>query len=323
MPRLHGLAGAAAGLAMTLALAPADAADTVILGSVGSASTNLWPVYIGINKGLFAAEDIKVDLVFAQSNAAVHQQLAAGSVNFAINTGLVDPIRAIEKGASAAIVRIEVQGPPYILLGRSSIKSMKELKGKTISLGGAKDITRIFVERMLAPHGVKPGEFDMVFAGATSARFAALQSGAVDAAILAPPFSFRAEAAGFSNLGLTIDYVKDLPFAGTVVNRTWAGTNRRTVEKVLAVYNKSIAWFHDPRNRAEAVKMMVDVSRMQADDVEKSYDFLITGKFLEPTGKVSRGKLTALIGALQDLGDIPKGFDIERLVLPGVTQLTD
>jgi NitT/TauT family transport system substrate-binding protein len=144
MPRLHGLAGAAAGLAMTLALAPADAADTVILGSVGSASTNLWPVYIGINKGMFAAEDIKVDLVFAQSNAAVHQQLAAGSINFAINTGLVDPIRAIEKGASAAIVRIEVQGPPYILLGRSSIKSMKELKGKTISLGGAKDITRIF-----------------------------------------------------------------------------------------------------------------------------------------------------------------------------------
>ena len=76
---------------------------------------------------------------------------------------------------------------------------------------------------------------------------------------------------------------------------------------MLAVYNKSIAWFHDPRNRAEAVKMMVDVSKMQADDVEKSYDFLITGKFIEPTGKVSRAKLTALVGALQDLGDIPRG----------------
>jgi ABC-type nitrate/sulfonate/bicarbonate transport system substrate-binding protein len=200
---------------------------------------------------------------------------------------------------------------------------MKELKGKTISLGGAKDITRIFVERMLAAHGVKPGEFDMVFAGATSARFAALQSGAVDAAILAPPFSFRAEAAGFSNLGLTIDYVKDLPFAGTVVNRNWAGANRRTVEKVLAVYNRSIAWFHDPRNRAEAVKMMVEVSRMQAEDVEKSYEFLITGKFIEPTGKVSRAKLTALVAALQELGDIPRGFEIERVILPGVTQLTD
>ena len=322
MRALDFLARAVTGLAM-LAIAPAYAADTVILGSVGSASTNLWPVYIGINKGFFRDEDINVDLVFAQSNAAVNQQLAAGSINFAINTGLVDPIRAIEKGAAAAIVRIEVQGPPYILIGRSGIKSMKELKGKTVSLGGAKDITRIFVERMLEADGIKPGEFDMVFAGATSARFAALQSGAVDAAILAPPFSFRAEAAGFSNLGLTIDYVKDLPFAGTVVNRTWAAANRRAVERVLVVYNKSIAWFHDEQNRAEAVKMMVAVSKMQADDVEKSYDFLTRGKFLEPTGKVSRAKLGALVGALQQLGDIPGGFDIERLILPGVTQLSD
>lgn len=309
--------------ALLLAMTPAQAADRVVLGSVGSASTNLWPAYIGINKGFFAAEGIDVDLVFAQSNAAVNQQLAAGSLNFAINTGLVDPIRAIEKGAAAAIVRIEVQGPPYILIGRAGIKSMKELKGKVISLGGAKDITRIFVERMLESAGVKPGEFDMVFAGATSARFAALQSGAVDAAILAPPFSFRAEAAGFSNLGLTIDYVKDLPFAGTVVNRSWAGGNRAIVQKVLAVYNRSIAWFYEPSNRAEAVRIMVDVSKMQPADVEKSYEFLHAGKLFEPTGKVSRAQLAALVEVLKQLGDIPHGFEVERLVLPGVTQLGD
>jgi ABC-type nitrate/sulfonate/bicarbonate transport system substrate-binding protein len=316
------LAVALAAAAAPAAL-PAAAADAVILGAVGSASTNLWPAYIGINKGFFAVEGVKVDLVFAQSNAAVHQQLAAGSVNFAINTGLVDPIRAIEKGAPAAIVRIELQGAPYILMGRPAIRSMKELRGKTVSLGGAKDITRIFVERMLAADGVRAGEFDMVFAGATSARFAALQSGAVDAAILAPPFSFRAEAAGYSNLGLTIDYVKDLPFAGTVVNRNWAGANRATVEKVLAVYNRSIAWLYDPQNRAEAVRMMVEVSKMQAADVERSYDFLLTGKLLEPTGKVSRAKLSALVAALQELGDLPPGFGIERLILPGVTQMSD
>ena len=54
--------------------------------------------------------------------------------------------------------------------------------------------------------------------------------------------------------------------------------------------------------------MMVAVSKMQADDVEKSYDFLTGGKFLEPTGKVSRAKLGALVGALQQLGDIPAGL---------------
>ena len=131
--------------------------EPVILCSVGSASANLWPTAIAMSKGFFAAEDLQPDLVFAQSNAAVNQQIAAGSVNFAINTGLVDPIRAIDKGAPAAIVRIEVQGPPYSLMSRPGIKSMQELKGKLISLGGAKDITRIFVERMLASAGVGPG----------------------------------------------------------------------------------------------------------------------------------------------------------------------
>src|SRR5256885_2164629 len=83
----------------------------------------------------------------SQSNAAVVQQLAAGSTNIATNAGLVDPIRAIEKGAPIAILRIEIQAPPYALLAKPAIKTMAELKGKTVIVGGAKDITRIFANR--------------------------------------------------------------------------------------------------------------------------------------------------------------------------------
>jgi hypothetical protein len=56
------------------------------------------------------------------------------------------------------------------------------------------------VERMLAPSSVKPSEFDMVFAGATAARAAALQAGAVDAAILLPPFNFQALTGALESL---------------------------------------------------------------------------------------------------------------------------
>ena len=91
----------------------------------------------------------------------------------------------------------------------------------------------------------------MVFAGATTARASALLAGAVDAAILLPPFNFQAEAKGFDSLGLTVDYVKDLPFSGTAVNVAWANANKGTLEKLLRVKNKSIAWFEDEQNRAE------------------------------------------------------------------------
>ena len=306
-----------------LAPSAARAADDVTIGTVGSASANIWPVFIGIKKGFFEAENLKVDIVYVQSSANLVQQLAAGSLDITMSTGLVDPIRAIAQKAPLAIARLEVQAPPYALLAKSSIKELKDLKGKVISLGGPKDITKIYVERMLAPHGVKPGEFDMVFAGATSARASALQAGAVDAAILLPPFNFHATAAGFNELGLTVDYAPELPFSGTVINRNWAAKNGPVVQRILSAHSKSVAWFYDPKNRAEAVAMMAEASKIKTEDVEKSYDFFIKGKYFEPTGITSRKKLNALVAAMQQLGDLPTPFDTEQLALQGVTKLGD
>src|SRR5262249_9493476 len=188
------------------------AAETIIAGGVSAASANLWPVHVGIRKGYFADVDIKIDLIFSQSNTATIQQLVVNAINVSIGSGLVDPIRAIEKGAPLAIARIEALRPPYALVSRPGITGMKALAGKTVSVGGAKDITRIFLERMLVPAGVDPKSVDLIFAGATSARLAALQSGAADAAMLTTPYNFQAIAAGFINLGLAADYV-DMPFS--------------------------------------------------------------------------------------------------------------
>ena len=315
--------GVGAALPMTARAAAAAAAETVSVGTVGQASANLWPVFIGISKGFFAAEDVKVDVIYVQSSAQLVQQITAGSLNICMSTGLVDPLRAISMGAPIAIVRVEVQAPPYALIAKAAIKTIKDLKGKVISLGGPKDITRIYVERMLAPHGVKPGEFDMVFAGATAARASALLAGAVDAAILLPPFNFQAVSNGFSDLGLTVDYVKDLPFSGTVVNVAWANANKPILQKVLAAHTKSVAWFEDERNRDEAVKILTAASSLKPGDVEKAYDFMRKGEFFEPTGKVSRAKLASLANAMTTLGDLSGSIDVERVFLPGVTQVSE
>jgi ABC-type nitrate/sulfonate/bicarbonate transport system substrate-binding protein len=305
-----------------LAASAARATETIAVGSVGSASANLWPVMVGSNKGFFEAQDIKIDLVFVQANAGVIQQLAVGAVNVSVGSGLVDPIRAVDKGAPIAIVRIEMQRPPYTLLAKPAIKSIKELKGKTVSVGGAKDITRIFFERMLGPSGVDPRDVDLIFAGATSARLAALQSGAADAAILTAPYNFHAEAAGFSNLGLASEVV-DLPFSGVSTNRNWALRNKATIEKFLTAYTQSIAWLSDPANRKEAIDLMVSVSNLKSEDVEKSYEFLIKARFLEPTGAISKSKLGKVVDALKELGDIPADFAVDRLFLPEITRVAD
>jgi len=313
----------AALLGAAIIASPAKATETVTVGLVGAVSSTHWPIYIGLNQGYFGAEDLKLDLVFIQSSAALAQQLTAGSIDLALSTGLADPIRAIDKGSPIAIVRVEMQAPPYALLAKPAIKTWADLKGKTISIGGPKDITRIYLERMAVPNGVKSSDYDTVFAGATTARFSALSSGAVDAAILVPPFNFYAESAGFTNLGNTIDYAGELPFTGAVVARSWAAAHKTTLAKLLAVHNKNMAWFSDVNNRAVAIKIMADASKVKEDDVAKSYDFLHKNGFFENTGKVSRARMGALINALKELGDVEGATDVERFVLPGVTQLAD
>ncbi len=325
MQRMRMLRRAVSGcaLAVLMSVAPARAVDTVILGTVGSPSANLWPVFIGIDKGFFAADGIKLDLVYVPASAAVIQQLAAGSLNMTMSTGLVDPIRAIDQGAAVAIARFEVQAPPYVMMAKSGIKKLAELKGKVISVGGAKDITRIYAERMLAPHGLKSGDYDFVYAGATTARAQALLSGAVDAAILLPPSNFQVQNAGFNDLGLTIEYAPELAFSGTVVNKAWAARNQDVVGRVLAAQSKSVEYLYDDRNRSDVVRILVAVSGLKVDDVEKSYDFFRKNDFFDRSGKISRSKLDALLNALVSLGDLQARGNVERFLLPGVAQLSD
>jgi ABC-type nitrate/sulfonate/bicarbonate transport system substrate-binding protein len=173
---------------------------------------------------------------------------------------------------------------------------------------------------MLAPQGVKRGDFDMVFAGATSARTSALLAGAVDAAILLPAFNFQAIDKGFHSLGLTVDYVRELPFTGVVVNVAWAKNHKPTLQKILLAENRSIAWFEDDKNRAEAVQILKTASGLTQNDTEKAYDFFRSGDFFERSGKVSKAKLSALAQAMESLGDSPREVNVDKVILPGVTE---
>jgi ABC-type nitrate/sulfonate/bicarbonate transport system substrate-binding protein len=301
----------------------AEAAEKVVVGITGTPNALAWPFYIAIEKGFFGAEGITVDKIFAPSSAAVILQATTGALDMTVEGAFVDVIRAIEKGSPLAIVRILVQTPPYELLAKPSIRSLKELKGKTVSIGGPKDVTRIYLNRMLEPNGLKDSDVDLVYAGASSARLSALESGAVDAAMLTAPFNFYAASSGLSVIGRTADYVTDLPQNGTVVNRNWATGHMSTVMRFLAAFNKGVDWFRDDRNRDEAINILVTAGNLKPDEVAKSYNFFRKGEFFEPTGSVSKAKIGAVIRVLESLGDLPSHIDVDKLFLPGVTRVVN
>jgi NitT/TauT family transport system substrate-binding protein len=311
-----GLAGAAA------IGAPARAADKIAAGTLGGQAP-LWPFYIASRKGFFAAQNLDVEINFAQSGAAVTQQLTAGSIEMALSVGINDPIHAIDKGASVAIVRIIGNAAPYVLIGKKGLKTIADLKGKTVSIGSKSDMTTVYFERMAAASGLKKGEYDVLPAGVAAARYAALKAGVADAALVLPPLNFQAEKAGYVTIAFAPDYVKDLPFTGMAVFKPWASQHGDLVKRVLAVTDASIAWLADTAHRDEAVELLVKAAHADPADAAASYDLLRRSGYFEPTSKVSRAKLENLIKEERRAGNIGPTLTVERLIMPGITALAD
>jgi ABC-type nitrate/sulfonate/bicarbonate transport system substrate-binding protein len=301
---------------------PARAADKIVGGTLGGQAP-LWPFYVAARKGLFAAQDLDVEINFAQSGPAVAQQLTAGSFDVALSIGNDNAIHAIDKGAPLAIVRIIGNTAPYALIAKQGLKTIADLKGKTISVGQVNDVTTVYFERMAAANGLQRSDYDEFVAGVAAARYAALKAGVADAAFVLPPLNFQANAAGFVTLGFSADYVKDLPFTGMAVNRAWATSNAAQIKRLIAATDQAIAWLADETHRAEAIDILVNAAHARPDDAAASYDLLRRIAYFEPGHQVSRHKLQNLLDAERALGMIAASLTVDRLVLPGVTEVTD
>jgi len=301
----------------------AKATETIIAGMIGAPNAPSWPWYIGLEKGFFAEAGITLDLVYVPTAAGLVQQLSAGSLDIVADVGVVEPIHAVEKGAPVALLRIIGQVSPYAMLAKPGITSIKDLKGKTICIGGLLDINRVYLERIMQANGLRNGDYDITVVGNTAGRFAALKSGAVDATMLTPPAIFFAEDAGFRNVGMILDYTKDLPFSAMDVSLAYARTHRDILAKLLVVIDRSVAWFNEDAHRDESINILAREMKSNRDPVARSYDYFRKIDYFARSNAVSRARLQSLVNEMKALGDIKHDIALERVVMPNLAHLVD
>jgi ABC-type nitrate/sulfonate/bicarbonate transport system substrate-binding protein len=275
-PKLRLLAKAmsmVAGLTMMSAGAFTARAETKIVEGIVSHGALQWPEYVATEFGWFKENGVEVEMIVVGGGAA--QQLAAGALNVAYS-GFPDFIRATNQGAAIKIVINGVTVPPYGVYAKPAVKQISDLKGKIISIGGAKDVTLIYMQAFLAAGGVKASDVDFHYAKATPDRFAALVSGGVDAAILYPPATFRAGAQGFTYLGEIDDHLKGFPFGVYAVNADWAAKNRPALLGYVKAYGRAVRWLYDPANKEKAVDLLMKYSKQDRKDTADTYDYFFT-----------------------------------------------
>ena len=241
------------------------------------------------------------------SAAGNAQQLTAGSLNLG---GVASPnlIEAVIGGAPLVTVLARNQASPYDIVAKKGYSSIKELKGKTIIVDAPSGITRLMVDGVLEANGMKSADVTYTYAGGTPERFAALLSGAVDAAMLLPPFSTRAVAQGYPSVAYIPKYFPTLPVDQTATNVNWAKAQTDTLEGFLRGYLQGVRWIYDPKNRAQAVSILSETTNTTSDDANKAYDVYVVGKVFSPTGVTPLPGMGKVLSMLAALGQIPKSY---------------
>jgi NitT/TauT family transport system substrate-binding protein len=285
--------------------APVRAADkpSVTIGFVAMLS-EFWPAMVADRKGFFDEAGIKADIVTTSASAKSVQMAAIGAIN--IGTGsLLDATRGIDAGADIKVVASGVVISTTMLYARPEIRSVAELKGKRVMVGGPKDITNVWWAAMAKASGLDGAkDVDLLFAGATPDRYAALVAGGVDAVAVSTPMAFSAEQKGYANLGLMGPFIPDLPYIAWYANGPWAKANRGAVTAFVKGLSRGVDFIYEPKNRAEAAAILADFTKVSADDALKTYDLIVRIKAFAPGVGFTDASVNETQKVLIEMGDM-------------------
>jgi NitT/TauT family transport system substrate-binding protein len=191
------------------------AQERITLGlTTRNGSTSL-PFVIAEDKGFFKSEGVNAVVVIMQ-NAVVVNGVAARNVDY--GGTFSNFIGAALSGLPVRIVMSAMDGSDHYLVTGPKIKRVEDLKGKKFgisSFGGTPHSEGIMI---LRKYGLNPDR-DVIFLqiGGSSSRFAALESGSIDAAMLVPPFNNFAAKRGFNQL-LSFNEIMNIPLGGLAVH---------------------------------------------------------------------------------------------------------
>jgi NitT/TauT family transport system substrate-binding protein len=155
--------------------------------------------------------------------------------------------------------------------------------------------------------GLDPkNDVDLIFAGSTSARYAALIAGGVEGAILAVPQTFDAQEQGYTNLGFVGAYLGEVPTNVWHVNEKWTKEHESEVLAFAVANNRGAQFILDPKNRTAASEILAKATNIKLDLALKTYDLCIEARAFVPDGSISMSGLEQVRRLLDESGDLQK-----------------
>jgi NitT/TauT family transport system substrate-binding protein len=226
-------------------------------------------------------------------------------------------IQAVLKGSDAVAILSQTSNPVYSLIARPEIRSLADLKGRTLGLSTPGDTITLSSLRLLAREHLGMTDFTTKVVVGTTARFACLKSGECAAVPMGQPEDLDAIRQGFPRLAFTYEAGADLLFNVDMTRRTWGAQNKDTLVRFARAMAASYAFMNDPKNRDEVTAIVTETG-----SVSPAVAAEIFAPYLEPEknvlprkGELDLAAFNRVIALMAQVGAIPSPApDAERFV---------
>jgi ABC-type nitrate/sulfonate/bicarbonate transport system substrate-binding protein len=118
--------------------------------------------------------------------------------------------------------------------------------------------------------GIPESEYRIEILGNSRVRAEAFAQGKVAAAMLAPPFSERAVAAGGVVLAEGADYIPNWPLTCGWGLRRWIEANRSTVVRFVRAMAGATDWLLEPANHEETLRLVMAEEKLPRSRAEEA-----------------------------------------------------
>jgi NitT/TauT family transport system substrate-binding protein len=253
-----------------------------------------FPILAAQKWGLFQQNGLRAEVVLMQSRLA-NTALVSGDVDYVAGVG-PNSVSGTLRGMASRAVWFASTQLGFVLLVKPEYRQVSDLRGKKIglpSLGGTTDVALTIALQEL---GEKRKDFTYLALGGD--LFAALASGAVDAAVLSPPWIFHAEKKGFRKLVQIGNYVQ-MPLGGLTTMVSTIRNRPEEAKRVIRSLQQAQKFMIDsPEKSVELISQSLKVDRTIAEETFKLYRETTSAN----TGVPTRAGMGKIVEAIQMLG---------------------
>jgi NitT/TauT family transport system substrate-binding protein len=242
---------AAAAVLALLCASPAVWAQTTLRVPVVSRTVFYLPAWTAERQGFFKQEGLDVKIEVYDGSEKIFHDLRAGTHQIAI-ASIESVIAESYKGGQLRIVAGIAKRPPHFIIAQPEIKTLADLKGKTIGVVSMHEGTTFFIADIAKAGGFALDDVKVEAVGGSPTRARLLKERKIDMGLQPYPLSYEAEAQGFSNLGPMAKLVPDYQFVSVIVDETWAQRNRAALVSFLKALRRGTEYmFSHPDESAE------------------------------------------------------------------------